>query len=353
MAPSNRSSGKTSNPFAPDDDPFARHTGNIKAKAGESTQNAIGMGQNAILLAKVVKTLVDAENTPEMRLKARSILMTMGGVDGIINSVSTIEGEKAPEPAVSQIDRVIREAHRERKRRATEPPEPDSDEEILAVFNPPRSRDEDPIPVIPRPWPATPYIVADSFSTRNGRKAIFSLIAADECMIFMSEDAARIFGELFIRLRKEVAEAMSLSAAAQMAGIDESLVLSFDMPLYLPKPDSTAVTLYVESIRTIEVFNNEADTRRLAQETITFMESQSWRPSAGLGIRHSRFFYPPRAFVRMEVVADKLTRLGRALKPLVLKEGRKCPQVIAAEDVRNLSWAAYDQIGQPPQDDEN
>ncbi|KAF5713704.1 hypothetical protein FMUND_7773 [Fusarium mundagurra] len=365
MAPGNRSSGKTSDPFAPDDDPFARHTGNIKAKVGESAQNAIGMGQNAILLAKVVKTLVYAENTPEMRLKARSILMSMGGVDGLINSVTTIETEQAPEPAVSQIDRVIREAHhpgssasgrfndspavRKRKRRATEPPEPDSDEELLAMFDPPRSRKEDPIPVIPRPWPATPYIVADSSSTGKGRKAILSLIAADECMIFMSEDAARIFGELFIHLRKEVAEDMPLSAAAQMAGIDKSLVLSFDMPLYLPKPDSTAVAEIVRSTADINIFNDEADTRRLAQETIAFMESQSWQPSTGLDIRHSRLFYPAGAFVQMEVVADKLTHLGRVFKPLLLEEGRKWPQVIAADDARQLDWDAYDQIGQPPE----
>ncbi|KAF5674432.1 hypothetical protein FDENT_10008 [Fusarium denticulatum] len=350
MAPSNRSSGKTSNPFAPDDDPFARHTGNIKAKAGESAQNAIGMGQNAVLLAKVVKTLVDAENTPEMRLKARSILMTMGGVDGIINSVTTVEAEQAPEPAVSQIDRVIREAHRERKRRATEPPEPDSDEELAMLGSPPSQKD-DPIPVVPRPWPAIPYIVADSFSTRNGRKAIFSLIAADECMIFMSEDAARVFGALLIALRKKVSESMPLSAAAQMAGIDKSLVLSFDMPLYLPKPDSSDVALYARSITNIAIFNNEAATRQLARETLAFMKSQSWQPSTGLGIQYSRV--PSGGFVPIELVADKLTHLGQAWKPLVLEEGYEWPQVISANDVGQLSWDDYDQIGQHPEDNGN
>ncbi|RBQ71630.1 hypothetical protein FVER14953_09757 [Fusarium verticillioides] len=366
MAPGNRSSGKTSNPFAPDDDPFARHTGNIKAKAGESAQNAIGMGQNAILLAKVVKTLVDAENTPEMRLKARSILMTMGGVDGLINSVTTMQTEQAPETAVSKIDRVLREAYHpgssasgsfndspsvpKRKRRATETPEPDSDEELLAVFNTPPSREEDPIPVIPRPWPATPYIVTDSVNTRNGRKAIFSLIAADECMIFTSQEVARVFGKLLIQLRKKVSESMPLSAAAQMAGIDKSLVLSFDMPLYFPKPGSSDVALYVRSVTNIAIFNSEAATRQLAQETITFMSSRGWQPSTGLNIRYSRLFTTAKGFVPIELVADKLTHLGQAWKPLVVEEGDEWPQVISANDVRQLNWDDYDQIGQHPED---
>ncbi|KAF5619054.1 hypothetical protein F52700_11914 [Fusarium sp. NRRL 52700] len=213
------------------------------------------------------------------------------------------------------------------------------------MFDRPLSRMEDPIPVIPRHWPATPYIVADSIFCDNSHKDIFSLIAADECMVFMSEDAARNFGGLFIHLRKKVSESMPLSAAAQMAGIDKSLVLSFDMPLYLPKPDSTVLASYVRSIANISIFNNEADTRRLAREIMEFMKSQSWQPSIGLAIQYTRLLTPEGRFVPMEAVADKLTHLGRAWKPLVLEDGHKLPQAICAHDVGQLSWDAYDQIG--------
>ncbi|PNP77757.1 hypothetical protein FNYG_08838 [Fusarium nygamai] len=112
-----------------------------------------------------------------------------------------------------------------------------------------------------------------------------------------------------------------------MAAIGKSLVLSIDMPLLIPYPGSTAMASYVTSTGNMSIFNGMDDARVLARDSANFMKSQGWKASAGLAS-------------------------SQPWKPVVIHQGRKWPQVIAADDVRQLGWDAYDQIGQPPQDDE-
>lgn len=61
-----------------------------------------------------------------------------------------------------------------------------------------------------------------------------------------------------------------------MAGIDKSLVLSFDMPLYLPNPGSTAVASYISAVADLSIFFNEAENQKLAKEIIASMRSENW-----------------------------------------------------------------------------
>ncbi|KAI7761822.1 hypothetical protein LZL87_004129 [Fusarium oxysporum] len=216
-----------------------------------------------------VTKFLDIDITPELLQKAETILKTMGGIQGLTMSVTAIVAGQAPEPASDQFGSAVRATHDSggsgsargtselfndsltpidltnfpsaRKRRATETTEPDSDEDLLAQFDEPADQAQDVLPVIPRPWPAMPYIIADATTIGNDRKAIHSLIAADETIIFLNETAAQTFGAIFLSLGKKVSSTLPLSAATGMAGVDKSLMLSFDMPLYLPNPDSTAV----------------------------------------------------------------------------------------------------------------
>jgi hypothetical protein len=83
----------------------------------------------------------------------------------------------------------------------------------------------------------------------------------------------------------------------------------------------------------------------------TFMKSQGREASTGLAIQDERVVTPPEGFLPVRVVTDKLTHLGRPWKPAVIHQGRNWRQVIAAADVHQLGWDAYDQMGRPPQDD--
>ncbi|KAF5611841.1 uncharacterized protein FSUBG_1868 [Fusarium subglutinans] len=145
----------------------------------------------------------------------------------------------------------------------------------------------------------------------------------------------------------------SVKASARIVGIGKSLVLSIDMPLLIPYPDSTAMASYVTSISGMLIFSNTNDARVLARDTANFMKSQDWEDSAGLAIQYERVLAPPEGFLPVRVVADKLTDLGQPLKPAVIFEGRKWPQVIAADALRQLGWDAFDQIGQTPDNDEH
>ncbi|KAJ9429641.1 hypothetical protein FOXG_11032 [Fusarium oxysporum f. sp. lycopersici 4287] len=296
-----------------------------------------------------VMKFLDTDITPDLRQKAETILKTMGGIQGLTMSVAAIVAEQAPEPASDQFGSAVRVIHDSggsgsargtselfndsptptdiinfpsaRKRRATETTEPDSDEDLLAQFDKPADQPQNALTVA-RPWPAMPYIIADSIAIGNGRRAIYSLIAADELMVSLSEDTAQIFGHLLLILRNKVSQSLPLSAATRMAGISKSLVPVFDMPLYLPNPDSTALASYISSIADMRVFNNLADARTLTRETANFMKSQDWQPSAGLAMQYNRIITPGEGFFPMQVIADKLTHLGQSWKPLITKQGR-------------------------------
>ncbi|SCO80459.1 uncharacterized protein FRV6_04672 [Fusarium oxysporum] len=296
-----------------------------------------------------VMKFLDTDIAPDLRQKAETILKTMGGIQGLTMSVAAIVAEQAPEPASDQFGSAVRVIHDSggsgsargtselfndsptptdiinfpsaRKRRATETTEPDSDEDLLAQFDEPADQPQNALTVA-RPWPAMPYIIADSIAIGNGRRAIYSLIAADELMVFLSEDTAQIFGHLLLILRNKVSQSLPLSAATRMAGISKSLVPVFDMPLYLPNPDSTALASYISSIADMRVFNNLADARTLTRETANLMKSQDWQPSAGLAMQYNRIITPGEGFFPMQVIADKLTHLGQSWKPLITRQGR-------------------------------
>ncbi|KAF4344826.1 hypothetical protein FBEOM_1112 [Fusarium beomiforme] len=139
-------------------------------------------------------------------------------------------------------------------------------------------------------------------------------------MAFLFGDVALTFGALLLLLRKKMSETLPLSAAARMAGINKSLILQFDMPIYLPNPESTSVASYISSVNSVDIFTNEAATRQLAKNAVNFMKEGS----------------------------RQMIYLGQVWKPLVLNSGHKWPQVIPAEEARSRSWSAYEAIGQPP-----
>ncbi|KAF5578270.1 hypothetical protein FPANT_10053 [Fusarium pseudoanthophilum] len=170
------------------------------------------------------------------------------------------------------------------------------------------------------------------------RKAIFSLVIVDETMVSMDNRAAQTFCALLLSLRKKILPSLPLSAVARIAGVDKSLIISIDMPLYIPNPDSTAMASYVSSITGIGFFANDADTRQLARDTASSMRAQGWKPTARLPVQFQRETTQAEGRVPMEVVADRLTHLGEARKPLMTINTWKRPQVISAGDVRNLSW---------------
>ncbi|KAF5582930.1 hypothetical protein FPCIR_9247 [Fusarium pseudocircinatum] len=84
----------------------------------------------------------------------------------------------------------------------------------------------------------------------------------------------------------KITPSLPLSAVIRMAGIHKSFVISIDMPLYVPNPDSIAMASYVSSITNIRFFANEADTRQLAKETVSTMKGLGWQPSVGLAIQY-------------------------------------------------------------------
>ncbi|KAF5973093.1 hypothetical protein FCOIX_8947 [Fusarium coicis] len=154
MAPGTRNS-------APVPNAFACHIGNIKAKAGQSAQNAIGAAENLLLLEEVVKKLLNEEMTPELRQQANSILTTMGDIEGLTTTVKTIRAEQGPElsgqfgsalraihfsgDSIKNVDRPVDDATNPvdltkpssaRKRRVTESTHSYSDEEeIVPLYN--------------------------------------------------------------------------------------------------------------------------------------------------------------------------------------------------------------------------
>ncbi|KAG7420810.1 hypothetical protein Forpe1208_v001765 [Fusarium oxysporum f. sp. rapae] len=472
MAPGRRSRD-TSGRFAASDDAFSYHTGNAKVKTGQSACNAIGAAENALLLAELVKKLLDnkittepsqeaksilttignikglaasvtamkAEQaslpsnqlgsalrvihrsggstrnvvqwfngslsggpsdafnniycpipntsvtefldidiTPELLQKAETILKTMGGIQGLTMSVTAIVAEQAPEPASDLFGSAVRATHDSggsgsargtselfndsptpidltnfpsaRKRRATETTEPDSDEHPLAQFDEPADQAQDVLPVIPRPWPAMPYIIADATTIGNDRKAIHSLIAADETIIFLNETAAQTFGAIFFSLGKKVSNAPTLSSRRH-GGRRQVPYAVFRHTAVSPESGLDCRRLLASSISDINLFNNEGDTRDLAKETYAAMKSGNWQPIAGLIIKYEREVTEAEGWVPMQVMADKITHLGQAWKPLVMANGHKRPQVISANEVRQRNWNDYDAIGQPPEDNGN
>ncbi|CCT61640.1 uncharacterized protein FFUJ_01885 [Fusarium fujikuroi IMI 58289] len=375
-----RTPRNSSGQFAPAEGVFADYRGNVEAKAGESSRNAIGAAENALVLAEVVKNFLDKGVTPELRQKATSILTTMGGTQGLTTGLNIIIGEQSPELAPSSIDSVLRTAHAgrsgsgsgsargtprfndtpiplnltgslsARKRKSIEVVDIESDED-LAQFEEPAGQTRDGIPTLPRPFPAGPLIISDSIASGNGRKAIYSLVVADELMVFLDKNVAQTFGGLLCTLRKRLSESLPLSAAARMAGIDKSLVMSFDMPLCIPNPGSTALSAYISVVSEMDVFHQDTEMRSLARETVLSMRKQDYRPTAGLPVRFLRETTQAESWVPMEVMADKLTYLGEARKPLDTVNTWRRPQVISASNVRSLPWDNYDQIGETPAED--
>ncbi|KAF5971404.1 hypothetical protein FBULB1_9247 [Fusarium bulbicola] len=209
-----------------------------------------------------------------------------------------------------------------RKRQARDPK---SDEELLGALNAPTTTPTQALPVLPREWPAAPYIIKDSIAFGNGRRVVYSLLSADKAMIFLSDDAAQMFGHLLLILRKRISPSLPLSAAARMAGIGKSL---------------TAMASYVTSISGMSIFSNTNDAHVLARDTANFMKSQDWEVSSGLAIQYERVLTPPEGFLP-------------PLKPAVIFEERKWSQVIAADALGQLGWDAFDRIGQTHDNDEH
>ncbi|KAF5563791.1 hypothetical protein FNAPI_2508 [Fusarium napiforme] len=249
---------------------------------GQIARNAIGAAENALLLAELVKNFLDKGVTPELRQKATSILTTMGGTQGLTTGLNIIIGEQSPELAPSSIDSVLRTAHAGRNgsssstsKKFNDKPIPtdltgsssknrrvtdhDSDEDLLGALNAPTKTPTKALPIVPRLRPAAPYIIKDSIAFGNDPRAVYSLVSADEVMIFLSDDAAQMFGHLLFTLRKKISPSLPLLVAARMAGIGKPLVLSIDLPLLIPYPGSTAMTSYVTSISDISIFNNMDD----------------------------------------------------------------------------------------------
>ncbi|KAF4483597.1 hypothetical protein FAGAP_11644 [Fusarium agapanthi] len=194
--------------FTTDGSPFASHKGNIKAKAGQSAQNALGAAENALLLAG---------------LEATSILGTMGNIQGLGATYAIIQIEQEVQPT-QQLSWILRSFQgsgsgsasgtsklfndspipidltgpsSSRKRRAADH---DSDEDLLGALNAPIITPTNALPVIPLQWPAAPYIIKDSIDFGNGRRVIYSLASADEAMVFLTDGVAQMFGYLLLIL---------------------------------------------------------------------------------------------------------------------------------------------------------
>ncbi|WKT38402.1 hypothetical protein QSH57_000220 [Fusarium oxysporum f. sp. vasinfectum] len=165
MAPPRRdASGR----FTPGESAFPYHT---------SAGTAIGAAENALLLAELIKKLLNNKITTELRQETKPILTTMRDIKGLTASVTKIKAEQAPQPS-NQFGSAVRAIHdfggsggtselfnnsptpidltnfpSARKRRATKTTEPDSDEDLLAQFDEPADQAQDVLPVIPRRWP--------------------------------------------------------------------------------------------------------------------------------------------------------------------------------------------------------
>ncbi|KAF9765952.1 hypothetical protein IL306_001689 [Fusarium sp. DS 682] len=200
----------TAGRLVPSDNAFAYHTGNIKVKAGQSDKNAIGAAENALLLAEVVEKFLAENITPELQQNSSSILTTMGDIQGLTKSVNTIRPEHAPEAPSDQFGSALRAIHdsggsarsiaRDALLRLRDP---DSDEDLLAFFDRPLGEPQEPPSVVSQPWPDMPFIIADSITIGSGSKAIYSLIATDETIIFLSRDVAKTSGAPLLSLPHE------------------------------------------------------------------------------------------------------------------------------------------------------
>ncbi|VTT62388.1 unnamed protein product [Fusarium fujikuroi] len=272
-------------------------------------------------------------------------LPVMGGTKGLTTGLDMIIGEQSPELAPSSIDSVLRAAHAGRSGSASstfkkfndkpipidltgssssrkrQAPDHDSDEDLLGALNAPTTTPTQALPVLQREWPAAPYIIKGSIAFGNGHRVVYLLLSADEGMVFLSDDAAQMFGHLLLILRNRVSESLPVSEAARMAGISKSLIISIDLPLFIPYPDSTAMAFYLTSISNMSIFNNMDD----------------------------RALTLPEGFLSVHVIEDKLIHLGQSWKPLTTTNRHKWAQVISAEEARTLRWEDYDAINQAPQ----
>ncbi|KAF4344827.1 hypothetical protein FBEOM_1113 [Fusarium beomiforme] len=178
IAPPRRTPCDSSGRFTPSDDAFVYHGGNIKVKAGQSARDAIGAAENALLLAEVVKNFINSGVIPALREKASSILTSRpcsepasgqigSAIGAAYHSGGTGNARGTFNDTPIPID--LTDSPSARKRRATVTTDPDSDEELLAIFDRPLGQTPDALAVIARPWPAMPYIIADSITVGNGR----------------------------------------------------------------------------------------------------------------------------------------------------------------------------------------
>ncbi|KAK2699243.1 hypothetical protein QWA68_002042 [Fusarium oxysporum] len=95
MAPPRRDASAR---FTPGESAFAYHTGNVKS-AGQSAGTAIGAAENALLLAELIKKLLNNKITTELRQETKPILTTMRDIKGLTASVTKIKAEQAPQPS--------------------------------------------------------------------------------------------------------------------------------------------------------------------------------------------------------------------------------------------------------------
>ncbi|RKL30448.1 hypothetical protein BFJ72_g11561 [Fusarium proliferatum] len=156
-------------------------------------------------------------------------------------------------------------------------------------------------------------------------------------MVFLSDDAAQMFGHLLLILRSRVSESLPVSETARMAGISKSLIISIDLPLFIPYPGSTAMAFYLTCISNMSIFNNMDDARILTQDTAKFIIPQDWRTFARL-TSIKRALTLPEGFLSVHVIEDKLIHLGQSWKPLTTTNRHKWAQVISAEDACAFSW---------------
>ncbi|KAF5536375.1 hypothetical protein FPHYL_13000 [Fusarium phyllophilum] len=176
--PPRRTPRNSSGQFAPAEDAVADYKVNVQAKAGQSSRNAIGAAENALLLAEVVKTLITPGASTDQHEKARSIIASMGDLKGPTTSLNIITADHVPESESPQLGSAIRAAYSSggsattgsrfndnpipidltqspsnRKRRATKTanPKPDSGEDLLGALNEPATTPLSAIAVVPRP----------------------------------------------------------------------------------------------------------------------------------------------------------------------------------------------------------
>ncbi|KAF4344828.1 hypothetical protein FBEOM_1114 [Fusarium beomiforme] len=87
---------------------FAFHTGNIKARDGQSAKNAIGGVENALVLMETVKMLLADGITHQTRQIAESVVAAMGDIEGMRVSVQHIRAEQATQTSPIQLGSALR-----------------------------------------------------------------------------------------------------------------------------------------------------------------------------------------------------------------------------------------------------